>query len=102
MPETITPEVCAWMMSTTSFDQALPSLEELAHRPGWMARAACRGEDTALFFPTLGGNAARARVICSICPVRSDCLAYARTDADTGGIWGGTTQRERRGMRVVA
>jgi WhiB family redox-sensing transcriptional regulator len=67
-----------------------------------MVRAQCRGEDPALFFPALGANAAKARALCSICPVRLECLAYALADVDTGGIWGGTTQQERRKPRGVA
>ena len=90
------------MMSTTSRDQALPSLEDLAQRPAWMKRAQCRGEDPALFFPSLGGNAAKARAICSICPVRPECLAYALADPESAGVWGGITERERRKLRSVA
>jgi WhiB family redox-sensing transcriptional regulator len=105
MPELLTPEVCAWMMSTTSIDQALPSLEDLTNRPAWTKRAACRGEDPALFLPTRGVSGvamARARAVCAGCTVRADCLDYASATVDTMGVWGGTTERERRGMRVVA
>jgi WhiB family redox-sensing transcriptional regulator len=90
------------MMSTTSRDQGLPSLEDLAQRPEWMERAQCRGEDRALFFPSLGANAAKARAICSICPVRPECLAYALADPESAGVWGGLTDRERRKLRAVA
>src|ERR1035441_10662444 len=96
--------VLSWLMAP-GIGEELPTLEEIAHRPAWMTRAQCRGEDRALFFPRVGAKAsdvAKARAICGICPVRVDCLAYARTDPDTGGIWGGTTQRERRKLRVVA
>jgi WhiB family redox-sensing transcriptional regulator len=102
MPEIITPEVCAWMMSTRSVDQSLPDLSELLGRPEWMKRAQCRGEDPALFFPSLGGNAAKARGICSICPVRPECLAYALADPELAGVWGGTSDRERRKLRAAA
>ena len=90
------------MMSTTSRDHGLPSLEELAQRPVWMKRAQCRGEDRALFFPALGANAANARAICSICPVRPECLAYALADPESAGVWGGFAERERRKLRSVA
>ena len=103
MPELLTPEVYAWMMSATSRDQALPSLEDLAQRPAWMKRAQCRGEDRALFFPALGEKAAKARAICSICPVRQECLSYALADPESAGVWGGTAERERRKLaRSVA
>jgi WhiB family transcriptional regulator, redox-sensing transcriptional regulator len=70
--------------------------------PGWMERAACRGLDRALFFPELGGNAAKARMLCSICPVRLECFEYALADPEITGVWGGTTDRERRKLRTVA
>lgn len=37
----------------------------------------------------------RARVLCMMCPVISECLEYA-LDNDCCGIWGGTTEKERR------
>lgn len=37
----------------------------------------------------------RAKVICSTCPVRSDCLDFA-IENEQQGIWGGTTEDERR------
>jgi hypothetical protein len=72
------------MMSLTSIDQALPSIEDLTRRPAWMKRGACRGEDPAMFFPTRGVSAAamaKARAICAGCPVRAECLAYASATA---------------------
>jgi WhiB family redox-sensing transcriptional regulator len=94
----------AWLM-TPGTGEELPTLEETAHRPAWMARAQCRGEDRALFFPRAGAKAsdvAKARAICGICPVRVDCLEHARKDPDMAGIWGATTARERRRQRSVA
>ena len=56
-----------------------------------------------LSFPyALGANAAKARAICSTCPVRQECLAHALADPESAGVWGGTTDRERRKDRVVA
>jgi WhiB family redox-sensing transcriptional regulator len=96
--------VVAWLM-TPGIGEELPSLEEVAHRPPWMKRAQCRGEDLSLFFPVVGARAtdiAKARAICGICPVRTDCLEQARKDPYTAGIWGATTARERRKQRSVA
>jgi WhiB family redox-sensing transcriptional regulator len=91
------------MMSTRSRDQSLPDLSELLGRPAWMAQGACRGEDPALFFPVVGANAAKARAICSSCPVRPECLAYALADPESAGVWGGYAERERRKLgRSVA
>jgi adenine-specific DNA glycosylase len=48
----------------------------------------CRGEDRALFFVALGADAAKARALCSICPVREECLAYALADPESAVLVG--------------
>lgn len=68
----------------------------------WQERGACRGESPSLFFAPdhesphqrrLRESAAKA--ICSRCPVRAACRAYAVRTGELYGIWGGTTERER-------
>ena len=54
-----------------------------------------------MFFPDLGGNAAKARAICSVCPVQQECLRYALADRESAGVWGGFTERERREAAAV-
>lgn len=72
--------------------------------PDWRSWAACRGEDTELFF-TEGSTAAaitrrgEAKSICCQCPVRSDCLAWALAARLTYGIYGGHTAKEREAMK---
>ena len=61
----------------------------------WHGRGLCVGEDPDVFFPSHGDPGMGARRICSICPVRDDCLEYS-TEADEDGIWGGLDQQERR------
>lgn len=100
MPDPATALV-AWL-TTPGIGEELPDLEDLAHRPGWTKRPQCRGEDPALFFPSVGANAAKARAICSLCPVRPECLAYALADPESAGVWGGISERERRKLRSVA
>lgn len=73
-------------------------------RPEWQADAACRGfVDNAdwerVFFPGQGDPVGRAKRFCARCPVREDCLAYALDHPDLDGIWGGTSDRERRRIR---
>jgi WhiB family transcriptional regulator, redox-sensing transcriptional regulator len=70
----------------------------------WMSRGACRREDPELFFPVeLTGPAPLERIsaataVCGRCPVCLSCLSHAiMTGQD--GIWGGTTEAERRTMR---
>jgi WhiB family redox-sensing transcriptional regulator len=71
----------------------------LATGPSWRSAAACRSADPELFFPfSESGEAleqiAEAKVICTGCPVRRQCLEFAlRTRPH--GIWGGLTERER-------
>ncbi|GAB3571671.1 WhiB family transcriptional regulator [Amycolatopsis endophytica] len=69
----------------------------------WHARAACRDEDPELFFPVseMGPGArqvARAKAVCASCPVRAECLAYALDAGLDNGIFGGTTEQERRSL----
>jgi WhiB family redox-sensing transcriptional regulator len=70
---------------------------EGAPYPPVTGREPCRSEPD-LFFPADAGlskELKRAKEMCGWCPVRQQCLAYALTHA-VSGIWGGTTERERR------
>ncbi|MFF5986930.1 WhiB family transcriptional regulator [Prauserella flavalba] len=69
----------------------------------WSERAACRDEDPELFFPVsdMGPGAQQteqAKAICARCPVRAECLTYALESGLDYGIFGGTTERERRAL----
>jgi WhiB family transcriptional regulator, redox-sensing transcriptional regulator len=68
----------------------------------WMSQGACHGEDPELFFPIATEGPAllqisTARAVCRRCAVAATCLAYA-LETGQAGIWGGTTQEERRAM----
>ena len=39
------------------------------------------------------------RALCAACPVRQECLEVALADSDLLGLWGGTTDAERRELR---
>ena len=67
----------------------------------WSAQAACRSEDVNLFFPGSGGSDLRAKKICMSCTVRAQCLDTALRVPDTVGVWGGTSERQRRRIRRV-
>ncbi|TDV47776.1 transcription factor WhiB [Actinophytocola oryzae] len=67
----------------------------------WRDRAACRDADPELFFPVsdMGPGArqiADAKAVCGRCPVRTQCLDYAVETGLDHGVFGGTTERERR------
>ncbi len=68
----------------------------------WKARAACADYPHALFFPapdTSAGEIEHAKAICSVCPVIDLCLEYSLETNQRSGIWGGTTEAERRSLR---
>lgn len=68
----------------------------------WKERAACAGTSFSLFFPTLETPidlVDKAKAVCAACPVTEDCLQYAFETNQVSGIWGGTTEDERRSLR---
>jgi WhiB family transcriptional regulator, redox-sensing transcriptional regulator len=70
----------------------------------WQLRAACRGPESALFFPPTYAERKeereererRAKAICGDCAVRRECLQYALGIREPHGIWGGLNEAERR------
>jgi WhiB family transcriptional regulator, redox-sensing transcriptional regulator len=67
----------------------------------WRADAACRDADPDLFFPIGTAKAAprqieEAKRICRSCPAQTQCLAWALDNRVADGVWGGTTEDERR------
>jgi WhiB family redox-sensing transcriptional regulator len=62
----------------------------------WMARGKCADLPPATFFPSDGVGVDAARRICADCPVKSLCLEYALANRIDHGVWGGTSERERR------
>jgi WhiB family redox-sensing transcriptional regulator len=67
----------------------------------WMSEAACEGVDPDLFFPERGDDTSGAKAVCRECPVREDCLEYALANGIRYGIWGGTSERERKRLRRI-
>jgi len=70
----------------------------------WRRDAICRDTDPDLFFPVgTTGNALvqieRARQVCFECTVRVECLEFALETNQDAGIWGGTSEEERRVIR---
>lgn len=66
----------------------------------WLDHAACRGVPTAVFFPGIGKPTAPAKKICADCPVLDPCLDYALETPWLTGIWGGTSEKQRREIRT--
>lgn len=65
----------------------------------WFNDAECKGTDPDMFFPTQGETPEpEALAACDRCPVTTQCLQWALAHKEPG-IWGGTTDRQRRTMR---
>ena len=70
----------------------------------WRPAASCRSTDPDLFFPvgTTGSavdHIASAKEVCRSCPVQEPCLEFAVETNQDAGVWGGTTEDERRQIR---
>lgn len=78
------------MTRTAGVDAVLAEVVELD------TTSACADLDPEIFFPLISGSAVEhAKRICRPCPVRIRCLQFA-LGQETGGVWGGTSERERR------
>ena len=62
----------------------------------WMSAGKCRELSPSIFFPSDGVGVEVARRICADCPVKAPCLEYAMSNHIDHGVWGGTSERERR------
>ncbi len=70
-------------------------------RPDWQRSAACRGEPNSVFFTKDNPKADHpAQAICDDCPVRQECRDFAMADPSLTGVWGGTTERDRKRLRA--
>ncbi len=70
----------------------------------WREYSACRDTDPDLFFPigTTGPAIEQietAKTVCRRCQVQRECLEYALATNQDSGIWGGTSEEERRALR---
>jgi WhiB family transcriptional regulator, redox-sensing transcriptional regulator len=67
----------------------------------WRSQSACLTADPELFFPlsSMGpslGQLTEAKKVCSRCPVQAECLDFALSTNQMHGVWGGTSEDERR------
>ena len=84
-----------------------PEQTDLADDSGrlaWRVEAACKYLPTELFFPIGHGPRAQAqtsvaKAVCNACSVRSQCLDYAMAANAQYGVFGGTSEEERREVR---
>lgn len=70
----------------------------------WREEASCRDTDPDLFFPvgTTGPAIEQiesAKQVCMACEAHDACLEFALATNQESGIWGGTSEEERRKLR---
>lgn len=78
--------------------------EAFAAAIDWRVDAACRDTDPDLFFPVGSTGAAvdqiaSAKKVCVSCRCKDACLDFALTTNQDTGVWGGTSEDERRVIR---
>lgn len=68
----------------------------------WRDHAACSGLPHSVFFPVgddMEAAIANAKKICAICAVSDDCLEFALETNQRAGVWGGSSEEDRRALR---
>jgi len=70
----------------------------------WRTRASCRDTDPDLFFPigTTGQAIEQieaAKAVCGDCESQAACLEFALATNQESGVWGCTSEEERRKLR---
>ena len=70
----------------------------------WRELAACRDTDPDLFFPvgTTGPALQQidaAKAVCRACEAQGQCLEFALATNQESGVWGATSEEERRKIR---
>lgn len=75
-----------------------PAVEEdVLVRPAWTRDALCIEFPEVEFFPERGESTAPAKEVCARCTVRDECLEFGLHEHS--GVWGGTSERQRREIR---
>lgn len=66
---------------------------------GWRMQGLCARDTTDSWFAHGGSNdLRRAKIACSMCPVRMTCLGSALLHGEEFGVWGGFDPGERVGL----
>lgn len=101
--------------SQVGINQQMPMMFEriakrVAARPNepsdikWRSMASCLDTDPELFFP-VGATGlavtqiAEAREVCMGCVCQEKCLEFALRTNQDAGVWGGSSEEERRHLR---
>lgn len=62
----------------------------------WQSDALCAQTDPEAFFPEKGESTEQAKKVCAVCKVQENCLAYALSNDEKFGVWGGLSESELR------
>ena len=62
----------------------------------WMGEGKCRKVPPETMFPSIGAGVNIARAQSAVCPVQQACLEYTLVHHIEHGVWGGTSERQRR------
>lgn len=90
------------------FEQIAQRLANRAPDPdpdlSWRKDASCRDTSPELFFPvgTTGqaiDQIEAAKAVCTGCPARISCLEFALATNQDSGVWGATSEEDRRHLR---
>ena len=65
----------------------------------WKVKAACKDLPKGMFFPESWESNRPAKEVCASCEVRHECLVFAIETNQRHGVWGGLSERERRGVK---
>lgn len=76
----------------------LPDLKGIPDLPD----AACRGFPLEMFFPAQPIESKDAKALCKLCPEQTACLQWALDHHPQFGIWAGTTEEDRRKMKLAS
>lgn len=83
----------------------LTQVIQLDQERKWQHQAKCLGATKAFFppkedrTPNEDPTTSAAKAVCVGCPVRLECLEHALVRNIRHGVWGGTSERERRQFR---
>lgn len=101
----------SWEVTHPDFAEFEQIAKGLVDRPpdpepdlSWRKEASCRDTSPELFFPigTTGlaiDQIDAAKAVCMGCPARVPCLEFALSTNQDSGVWGATSEEERRHLR---
>ncbi|HVT77889.1 MAG TPA: Helicase associated domain protein [Acidimicrobiales bacterium] len=100
LPEELRAEAAALTgLEPETIDEAIAFALGGAPSEDWSVWAACRPDNTAVYFPERGASMKTATSRCATCAVQSECLGTALMFGENFGVWGGTSAKQRRKLR---